>query len=105
MYRSSSKFYRANEFLPERWLAEARVDPTSPFYHDDLAAVQAFSIGTWSCIGKQLAYAELRVILAKLVWNFDMSSPVNGRDVDWGRQKAWVLIEKQPFDVRLQDVR
>lgn len=67
--------------------------------------MQAFSTGTWSCIGKQLAYGELRVILASLVWTFDVKVAANGRDVHWEAQKSWFLIEKEPFDVELQDVR
>ena len=77
----------------------------SPFYNDDLEAVQAFSIGTWSCIGRQLAYAELRVVLAQILWNFDMTLAVEGRDVDWAEQKSWCLMHKNPFDVDLVDVR
>ena len=59
----------------------------------------------WSCIGRQLAYGELRVVLAKMVWNFDMSMAVGGRNVEWAAQKSWFLVEKEPFDVRLVDVR
>ena len=80
-------------------------NPSSPFYGDGLASVQAFSVGSWSCIGKNLAYAELRTIIAKLVWNFDMSVAQGGRDVDWTKQKTYVLMEKQPFDVCFRDIR
>lgn len=89
--------------MPERWLTTSKSSSASPFYNDDLAAVQAFSTGTWSCIGKQFAYAELRVVLAKMVWNFDISVAIGGRDVDWTKQKCWFVMEKQPFDVRLVD--
>ena len=105
LFRSDKKFHRPNEFLPERWLSTSKTDSTSPFFKDDLAAVQAFSVGIWSCIGKQLAYGELRVVLARMVWNFDLSVAVGGRDVDWTKQKCWFLVEKEPFDVTLVDIR
>lgn len=91
--------------MPERWLTSAKSSPESPFYDDDLAAVQAFSTGMWSCIGKQLAYVELRIALAKMVWNFDISAAIGGRDVDWAKQKCWFIMEKKPFDVKLVDAR
>ncbi|MCJ1245734.1 hypothetical protein MMC30_002938 [Trapelia coarctata] len=105
LYRSGTKFHLPNEFIPERWLPASKLDASSPFYDDDLAAVQAFSMGMWSCIGRQLAYGELRVILAKMVWNFDMCKADGGRDVEWAEQKSWFLVEKEPFDVRLVDAR
>lgn len=59
----------------------------------------------WSCIGKKLAYGELRVTLAKMVWNFDMSIAIGGRDVDWTKQKCWFNMETQPLDVALVPAR
>lgn len=51
------------------------------------------------------AYGELRVVLAKMVWNFDISMAIGGRDVDWTNQKCWFVTEKQPFNVNLVDAR
>lgn len=45
--------------------------------------------------------AELRLIIARLVWNFDMSIPSDGKKLDWGTQKQYVLLEKERFDVKL----
>ncbi|KAF2704107.1 cytochrome P450 [Pleomassaria siparia CBS 279.74] len=101
LYRSSSKFHDANLFVPERWLESAYNDKSSPYYSDHRTAVHAFSTGSWSCIGKQLGLAELRLIIARLVWNFDMNIPSDGKTLDWGTQKQYVLIEKQGFDVQL----
>ncbi|KAK6950625.1 hypothetical protein Daesc_007149 [Daldinia eschscholtzii] len=55
----------------ERWLSEVRSDPTSPFSKDRDEAVQPFSLGPRSCLGQNLAMAELRLIIAKLLWTFD----------------------------------
>ncbi|KAJ5947552.1 hypothetical protein N7466_000567 [Penicillium verhagenii] len=60
-YRSSSRFYIPESFVPERWLGDSR------FANDELKIVTPFSIGPRNCIGMNLAYAEMRTILAKLV--------------------------------------
>lgn len=74
----------------------------SPFYNDDLNAVQSFRTGSWSCIGKTLGYAELHIILAKLLWHFDITAAPGGRDVEWLMQKSYAMMEKLPFDVQLR---
>lgn len=45
--------------------------------------------------------AELRLIIARLVWNFEMSIPSDGKVVEWGKQKQYVLVQKEGFDVEL----
>ncbi len=91
-------------FCPERWLHESKTDTTSPFYHDNRDAVQSFGIGSWSCIGQSLGYAELYTVLAKLFWHFDLSKCSSGRDVEWVMQKSYAMMEKQPLDVWIDDV-
>ncbi|ORX92483.1 cytochrome P450 [Clohesyomyces aquaticus] len=101
LYRSATKFHKSTAFIPARWLEPALSDPESPYHADHRDAVQAFSTGTWACIGKQLGLAELRLILARMVWNFDLSLPVNGNNVVWEKQKHYVLVQKEGFDVEL----
>jgi len=101
LYRSNKRFYQPDTFWPERWLPIAKADPMSRFHNDDINAVQSFGTGSWSCIGKDLAYGELRVTLAKLCWCFDLSAAVGGRNVDWLMQKTYAMVERQPFDVQL----
>jgi hypothetical protein len=52
-------------------------------------------------VGKPLAWAELRLILARVVWAFEVqqADTLNGI-VDWDSQTTWTVIEKKPFDVR-----
>lgn len=79
-------FHRPDDFVPERWLPNK--DPYSEFADDDRAACQPFSLGTRNCIGKKLAYAEMRLILAKLLYHFDLSAG-GELDADWFDQKNW----------------
>ncbi|CZR69868.1 related to isotrichodermin C-15 hydroxylase (cytochrome P-450 monooxygenase CYP65A1) [Phialocephala subalpina] len=99
-YRSPLNFKRPNDFLPERWLVS---DRSSVFAGDRKSALQPFSFGPRNCIGKNLAYAELRLILARLLWNFDLSFPADHTEYEWSKQRTYVLVEKQPLNVRLSE--
>ena len=62
-----------------------------------------FSFGPRNCLGKNLAYAEMRVILAKVLWHFDLELRP-GMD-DWlERHKLFMLWEKPALMVRLTPV-
>ncbi|KAL8386845.1 hypothetical protein RB595_010347 [Gaeumannomyces hyphopodioides] len=67
VYRSARNFADPDGFHPERWLGG---DPR--FERDKTAGFHPFSTGPRSCPGKNLAYAEMKVILSRLVRNFDM---------------------------------
>ena len=57
-------------YKPERWIPG---EATSKEFVDlARAAFSAFSIGPVGCLGKNLAYLELRVTLAKVLWTLDM---------------------------------
>ncbi|KAL3420413.1 cytochrome p450 [Phlyctema vagabunda] len=90
-------FKNPMEFHPERFLG----DPA--FEGDKLEAVQPFSVGPRNCIGKNLAYAEMRLILAKIIFNFDMKIADHSRN--WlENQKIYALWDKPALDVYLTPV-
>ena len=48
-----------------------------------------------------LAYIEMRIILARLIWNFDMSIVDDSRD--WmSKQRIYNLWEKGPLNIYLK---
>ncbi|KAI0127598.1 cytochrome P450 [Xylariales sp. AK1849] len=56
-------------FKPERWL---KTDEKGNAVYDSQAGPSlAFGLGPRGCFGKRLAYLEMRMVLALLVWNFD----------------------------------
>jgi cytochrome P450 len=82
--RQSYNFRHPNSFIPERFL-----NPSPDT--DDMASFQPFQMGRHVCPGMKLAYAEMRLMLARLLWNFDIAL-ANERDRwDWGEQKTYVL--------------
>ncbi|KAK7936023.1 cytochrome P450 [Apiospora marii] len=84
-----------DRFAPERWLGD-------PDYADDKRnAHQPFSVGPRNCIGMNLAWHEMRLILAKLLYNFDIESDVGP---DWLDQKVFVIWDRKPLMCRLMDV-
>ncbi|OJJ77740.1 hypothetical protein ASPBRDRAFT_202658 [Aspergillus brasiliensis CBS 101740] len=99
-YRSPLNFYRPEEFRPERWLPQAKNDPSSPFYHDNREVLQPFSVGPRNCLGRNLAYAEMRVIFARVLWNFDIEMCEESRD--WHHQKSYTLWAKPPLMCKLK---
>lgn len=68
---STLNFHLPDMFFPERWLGE---DPR--FKDDHLDASLPFGTGPRVCIGRNLAYMEMRLITASLLWSFDMELDV-----------------------------
>ena len=97
-YSMSPNFHRPTEFIPERWIDGP--EGKGEFADDKRGVLQPFSMGTRNCIGRNLAYAEMRLILAKVLFHFDLEldSAATG---DWFDQKSWGLWIKNPLYVRL----
>lgn len=95
-YRSTANFAHPNHFNPERWLSDAPPE----FGNDDKAALQPFSLGPRGCLGKSLAYFEMRSILARVLWNFDME--IDEASQGWMEQKEYTIWDKAPLWVNLQ---
>jgi cytochrome P450 len=90
-------------YKPERWLKDAA--PGDMTTHLDAAhsAFCPFSVGPRGCIGKGLAYVELTVTLARVLWQFDVrlapgTSVGEGRaDLEDGRQRVEEYQLKDTF--------
>lgn len=92
-YRSARNFKNPDAYKPERFLDDKE-------YEDDKRSViQPFSVGPRNCIGQNLAMAEIRAILARLVWHFDFSLEENMHN--WEDQKVFILWEKPSLMVKL----
>ena len=104
MHREPTSFHAPTSFCPERWLPEATENPNSPFYNDKRHAFQPFTIGPHSCIGQNLAWAEMRVALAKVLWSFDVAAPADKtKRVVWEDLRTFLLIEKTPIAVVIKE--
>ncbi|RMZ81755.1 hypothetical protein DV738_g1981, partial [Chaetothyriales sp. CBS 135597] len=113
-YWSESNFRHATEFIPDRWLPAALEDPTNEFYNDQRRVHEPFHIGPRNCIGRNLALAEMRIIMARVLYNFDlefapsMLAPrpeLGGRTFadTWAtEQKATVVWSKPDMEIVLK---
>ena len=90
--------------MPERWLAGKECPER--YRGDKRKVVQAFGSGPRVCIGKPLAYAEMSLILARILWNFDVE--LCDKDEPWAfekKSKVWVVWDHQPLMVRMTPVQ
>ncbi|KAK1974965.1 cytochrome P450 [Colletotrichum cereale] len=93
MYRNNKHFAQPDAFIPERFLNDPR------FVDDNKSALQPFGCGPRNCIGRNLAMSEMRVILARVIWNFDLQIEDDCRN--WLEQELYGLWKKGPLKVRL----
>ncbi|OHW89503.1 cytochrome p450 [Colletotrichum incanum] len=93
-YHSPENFTLPDLFIPERWLDDPR------FASDRKDGFQPFSVGPRNCIGRNLAYAEMRLILARIIWNFDMRLSEDSRGWD-EKSEVYLLWQKGPVRVFL----
>ena len=87
-------------FHPERWLPSTHPRYDARFQNDNRAAVKPFSHGTRDCVGKKLAYAEMRVIIAKILHEFEFEFTYPQEN--WHRQMAFLAWEKVPLMITLR---
>ncbi|TKA82885.1 hypothetical protein B0A55_01177 [Friedmanniomyces simplex] len=96
-YRSETHFKDADEFHPERWLG----DPE--FAGDHLDALEPFSVGPRNCLGKNLAWHEMRLLLATVILYFDLE--LCDESKDWSDQRVYTLWEKKPLICTLKPAK
>lgn len=102
-YRSSRNFGDATDFRPERWL---RSNGTGASAVDNFEAFRPFSFGPRSCIGKNLAGAEMRLLLSRILWRFDLQLVETKEGLTWlEKQRIWGFWKKPPLLCRLSPVK
>ncbi|EWY79383.1 hypothetical protein FOYG_17461 [Fusarium oxysporum NRRL 32931] len=94
MYHHPDNFTMQDSFVPERWLGDKR------FINDRKDAFQPFSHGARNCIGRNLAYAEMRLILARLLWNFNIKLAEESEHWDESSM-TYTMWQKGPLHVYL----
>ncbi|KAH7126579.1 benzoate 4-monooxygenase cytochrome-like protein P450 [Dendryphion nanum] len=93
-YRSAANFSDPDRFVPERFMAN------TPYPADDLSVFQPFLTGRHKCIGQKLAWAEMRLVLARLLFTFNIEAREETRD--FGEQETYMFWEKRPLNIELR---
>ncbi|KAK8103395.1 cytochrome p450 [Apiospora kogelbergensis] len=96
MYHSTQNFKNPFEFNPDR-LLDTNIT-------DNMKALQPFSVGPRDCIGRNLAFNEMKVILARILWNFDIEA-ADDNETWMDKQKAYFLWHKPELPVYFKPVR
>ncbi|KAI0120633.1 isotrichodermin C-15 hydroxylase [Xylariales sp. AK1849] len=87
-------------FDPTRFLADPK---EASELGNRLDALQSFNVGPRNCIGRNLAYSEMRLILARIIYDFDMELLDDSQH--WiEKQKAYPLWDRKPLNVYLTPV-
>lgn len=102
IHHNAKYFPQPFEYRPERWIINS---PNVTEQDVDLArsAFCPFSIGPRGCIGKGMAYMELRTTLAMTLFMYDMRLAPGSRlgegrpDWEWGRQRVGEFQLKDTF--------
>ena len=96
--QSARNFREPKRFIPERWIDDA-------WASDDKKASQPFSLGPRGCIGRNLSYMEQRLVMARLLWTFDVFLADDAsewdRDGEMKHMKAFLTWEKPPLHIKL----
>ncbi|KAK1754366.1 cytochrome P450 [Echria macrotheca] len=83
--RSPDNFAEPEEFRPERWIDKGG---------DVLDASQPFGLGVRACIGKAMALSEMRLIMAKMHYRFDVEAV--DEELDWIKATVFRLLWDKP---------
>lgn len=93
--RDERYFKNAKAFMPERWLEENQAE-----WIKDKRAFMPFSLGTFKCIGNNLAMTEMRAVTANLVRKFDVvAAPGEDYDAIEHKTKDTFTLTMGKFDV------
>ena len=89
-HRDPAFWPRANEFLPERWLAKEGEE-----MYPKQGAWRPFELGPRACIGKELSLLELKIVLCLVVRRFEISAVYEELDaeIDTERKKIVKTVD------------
>jgi cytochrome P450 len=94
IHNDSAYFPAPFTFSPERWIES----PSNPASSIALArkAFCPFSIGSRMCSGRNLAYLQLKLTLAHLLWRFDIRLAPD--ECDRGGGKPGMGVGRERYD-------
>ncbi|KAI1779231.1 cytochrome P450 [Hypoxylon cercidicola] len=81
--RSPTYFHDPLRFRPQRWLPPSHPLYDSSFAEDHLKSLYPFSLGPRICLGREMAWLQAKLFLAKVFWTFDVvKAPDQHFDLD-----------------------
>ncbi|KAF7865957.1 hypothetical protein EAF04_006121 [Stromatinia cepivora] len=71
--RSSRYFHDPSHYRPERWLPADHPLHDKVFDKDEVDKLHSFSLGPRACLGRETAWTQGKLFLAKVLWTFDIA--------------------------------
>ncbi|UZJ56314.1 hypothetical protein CBS101457_005634 [Exobasidium rhododendri] len=98
MQRDPRNFTEPDRFIPERWIEKPRDGEVF-----NIKAFAAFGYGPTGCIGKNVAYHEMRAVIARFVQTFDaeLSKGFNNAKFESSVKDCFVMV-KDPITVNVK---
>jgi cytochrome P450 len=93
-YHHAEFFAEPESFHPERWTDDPK------FASDKRHAFHPFQLGPRACAGINIAMAEMQLLIAKMLFHFDLS--LDDSCVDWAKDmKIFHLWQLRPLLIHL----
>ncbi|KAL8719417.1 MAG: hypothetical protein Q9225_003582 [Loekoesia sp. 1 TL-2023] len=97
LHHNEDIFHEPFAFRPERWIPDEKTGVTAASVAACESAFTPFSIGPRGCPGKQLAYLEMSITMAKVLFLCDVKA-VEGDDLGAGKSELmWGRRNKETF--------
>ena len=102
LHHNQAYFFDPFTYRPSRWLAGSAPDVTPQTVARAQSAFAPFSIGPRACVGKGMAYLELSIVLARVVWLYDMRL-APGSHMGEGHPSSPDECRRRPEEYQLTD--
>ncbi|KAI0115673.1 cytochrome P450 [Nemania sp. FL0031] len=73
LHRHENYYHDPLRYRPQRWLRRDHPLYDTTFENDNLKAFFPFSLGPRFCLGRDIAWLQGRLFIAKVLWSFDIS--------------------------------
>ena len=99
----------SESFVPERWLSEDQREALEPnifnsqteFIHNTAAFIP-FSMGPANCVGKNLAWMEMRMVITLMASRFDLDFEPGYNPLQWYNDICdYFIMVKGPLPTRI----
>ncbi|KAK1981748.1 cytochrome P450 [Colletotrichum cereale] len=98
-FRNPDNFVDPDSFRPERWLSPSHPRFDERYANDNRACFKPFSYGPRDCIGKNLAYSEMRLLISRILYRFDYNL-LPGQERWHDSQNSFLIWNKSPLKVQ-----
>ncbi|KAH6603743.1 cytochrome p450 3a17 [Trichoderma cornu-damae] len=100
-YHNPEHWTEPDSYNPERWLPESHPFYDPKFENDNRAVFKPFSYGPRDCLGKNLAYTEMRLIVSRMLHRFDLEL-APGQENWHSCQRTFLVWERGPLNIYLK---